>query len=326
MTALLDPALANLLSPPILCFLLGIGAGAVRADLEIPDAIAKGLALYLIFAIGFKGGVALREAGLDATLVPAVLVAVSVSFAIPALAYRLLRWTTALGRTDAAAIGAHYGSVSIVTYIAAAQFLRDAALPHEPWMPAIVAVMETPAILTGLLLAQREAGKDDRRRRGELLHEVLLNGSVVLLLGAFAIGAITGQSGFARVAPMLDAPFQGVLCFFLLDMGLLVARRFAGFATLGPRLVAFGVYMPLISASIGLALAPLIGLGTGGTALFATLCASASYIAVPAAMRLALPRADPSLSLSLALGVTFPFNIVVGIPLYRALAERIAGG
>lgn len=325
MTTLLEPALANLLSPPILCFLLGIAAGAARTDLEIPDAIAKGLALYLIFAIGFKGGVALRDAGLSATLLPALLVAVVVSFAIPALAFRLLRWTTALGRTDAAAIGAHYGSVSIVTYIAATQFLRDAGLAHEPWMPAIVAVMETPAILTGLWLAQAEAGKDDRRR-GEVLHEVLLNGSVVLLLGAFVIGALTGQTGFARVAPMLDAPFQGVLCFFLLDMGLLVARRFAGFATLGPQLVAFGVYMPLLAAMLGLLLAPLIGLGAGGTALFATLCASASYIAVPAAMRLALPRADPSLSLSLALGVTFPFNVVVGIPLYTTLAGRLAGG
>ncbi|BCX17837.1 MAG: sodium-dependent bicarbonate transport family permease [Geminicoccaceae bacterium] len=322
----MDAALANLLSPPVLCFLLGLAAGIVRSDLEIPEAVARALALYLIFSIGFKGGVELAGNGDLPGLLPPLLVAAGLSLLLPLPAYGLLRLLTRVSRVDAGAIAAHYGSVSIVTYVAATSFLQSRGIPYEGFLAAVVAVMETPAILTGLLLARRgeRAGLDARRRR-ELAHEILANGSVVLLLGSFAIGLLTGAEGMRRLEPVVASGFQGVLCFFLLDMGLLVARRFAGFATMRAGLLAFGLLMPLLGASAGLTAGWALGLSHGGAALFATLAASASYIAVPAAMRLALPRANPSLSLSLALGITFPFNLVVGIPLYVAMAGRLVG-
>jgi len=322
----LDAALANLLSPPVLCFLLGLLAGVVRSDLEVPEAVARSLALYLIFSIGFKGGVELAANGDLRPLLAPLLVAAGLSLVLPLPAFGLLRLLTRVSRVDAGAIAAHYGSVSIVTYVAATSFLQSRGIAFEAFLAAVVAVMETPAILTGLLLARRgEISGLDARRRRELVHEILANGSVVLLLGSFAIGMLTGSDGMRRLEPVVASGFQGLLCFFLLDMGLLVARRFAGFATMGGGLLAFGVLMPLLGASAGLAAGWLLGLSVGGTALFATLAASASYIAVPAAMRLALPRANPSLSLSLALGITFPFNLVVGIPLYVAAAGRLVG-
>ncbi len=322
----MDAALANLLSPPVLCFLLGLLAGAVRSDLEIPEAVARALALYLIFSIGFKGGVELALNGRAEPLLPLLLVAAGLSLLLPLPAFGLLRLLTRVSRVDAGAIAAHYGSVSIVTYVAATSFLQVRGIRYEGFMAAVVAVMETPAILTGLLLARSgESGAIDARRRRELLHEILANGSVVLLLGSFAIGLLTGAEGMRRLEPVVASGFQGLLCFFLLDMGLLVARRFAGFRTMGAGLLLFGLLMPIVGAAAGLLAGRLVGLSLGGTALLATLSASASYIAVPAAMRLALPRANPSLSLSLALGITFPFNLVLGIPLYVAAAGWLFG-
>ncbi|MBL8671722.1 MAG: sodium-dependent bicarbonate transport family permease, partial [Alphaproteobacteria bacterium] len=216
------------------------------------------------------------------------------------------------------------GSISIVTYVAATAFLEAGGIPYEGHVTAMVALMETPAIVTGLLRARLgdASGRQPPPDRA-LAHEVLTNGAVVLLLGAFAIGWATGSPGMAAVAPFVDAPFKGVLCLFLLDMGLLVARRFAGSAALGPRLIAFGLIMPLTGAALGLATALALGMSRGGAALLATLAASASYIAVPAAMRLALPKANPSIYVSLSLGVTFPFNVSLGIPLYWAAADRL---
>lgn len=322
----MDAALANLFSPPVLCFLLGLAAGIVRSDLEVPEAVARSLALYLIFSIGFKGGVELAANGDLRGLLPPLLAAAALGLLLPLPAYGLLRLSTRVSRVDAGAIAARYGSVSIVTYIAATSFLQSRGIAFEAFLAAVVAVMETPAILTGLLLARRgEISGFDAQRRRELAHEILANGSVVLLLGSFAIGVLTGAEGMRRLEPVVASGFQGLLCFFLLDMGLLVARRFAGFATMGTGLLAFGLVMPLVGAGAGLAVGWLLGLSHGGAALFATLAASASYIAVPAAMRLALPRANPSLSLSLALGITFPFNLLVGIPLYVALAGRLVG-
>jgi uncharacterized protein len=334
MPDLLAAAAQNLLSPPILSFALGLLAGLARAELEIPDAVAKGLAVYLIFAIGLKGGVAVAGGGgADlGRLLPVLAAAAALSFLLPLAAFALLRLTTALGRVDAAAVSAHYGSVSIVTYVAAAELLRTRGVPYEGYMTAVVAVMETPAIVTGLLLAGGASGGQQEQRRGAaaptraLLREVLLNGSVVLLLGAFAIGLVAGAPGWARVAGFFEAPFQGILCLFLLEMGLLVARRLRAGPRPGPGALAFALYMPLLGAAAGLAAGAGLGLSAGGTAILATLCASASYIAVPAALRLALPRANPSLSLSLSLGVTFPFNVVLGVPLYLDLAGRLVAG
>lgn len=324
MTDLLSLAAGNLLSPMILAFALGVLAAALRSDLEIPEGLAKGLAIYLMFAIGFKGGVAMHG-GSGITLFWAVVAALVLSLILPLLAYALLRGIWRQGRTDAAAIAAHYGSISIVTFVTAAEFLRSRDIPYEGYLVAMTAVMETPAILVGLMLAGRQT-RAGASERGTLLREVLVNGSVVLLVGGFAIGWITGEAGLAKIRPFVADLFNGALCLFLLDMGLVAVRQGRAARGFPKALILFGLLMPLLGAALGLAAGGLLGLSVGGTALLAVLGASASYIAVPAAMRLALPAANPSLSVTLALAITFPFNVAVGLPLYLLAAQRLFGG
>ena len=226
-----------------------------------------------------------------------------------------------------AAIGAHYGSVSIVTFVTAVQYLEIQGLAYEPFLIAVVALMETPAIVTGILLSQRAAQGQSVKPifSGYLVREVLLNGSVVLLVGAFFIGMISGENGKQALEPFTGGLFTGILCLFLLDMGLVAGRRLLDAHLIRPGLVAFAILMPIIGAFAGLLGGVLAGLSVGGTALLATLAASASYIAVPAAMRVALPQANPGIYLTLSLAVTFPFNITLGIPAYQALAQMING-
>jgi hypothetical protein len=317
---------SNLLSPMVLFFALGFAAALARSDLSIPEPIAKAISLYLMLAIGFKGGASLASTGLDPTMVTAALCGIGLSFMLPFLAFALARGIARLAPVDAAAVAAHYGSISIVTFVSAGEFLRMVGIEFEGYMVAVMALMETPAIISGLWLARRHLKrKDAASAQGEVLREVFLNGSVVLLTGAFVIGAVTGAKGMATVGPFVDAPFKGVLCFFLLDMGLIAANRLRGTRTLSVRFVAFGVMMPLIGGLIGTALGAAIGLSVGGTALFGVLGASASYIAVPAAMRLALPEANPAVYLTLSLAITFPFNLTIGIPLYLAAARWVSG-
>jgi len=318
MDSALALASANLLSPMVLFFVLGLLASLARSDLSIPEAIAKGMSLYLMLAIGFKGGASVAQNGVDATLLWSLLAGVVLSAAIPLIAFGALTLTTSLPRVDAAAIAAHYGSISIVTFLAAVQALQTAGIAHEGYMVAVAAAMETPAIIVALWLARKGGGGMD----SGTLREVLLNGSIVVLLGSFAIGWITGADGLKSIAPFIVDPFKGVLCLFLLDMGLIAGRGLRDArSSLTLPLVGFGIYMPLIGAVLGLVAAHLIGLSLGGTALLITLCASASYIAVPAALRLALPEARPAIYLPLSLGVTFPFNLTLGIPLYLILAS-----
>jgi len=318
MDSALALASANLLSPMVLFFVLGLLASLARSDLSIPEAIAKGMSLYLMLAIGFKGGASVAQNGVDATLLWSLLAGVVLSAAIPLIAFGALTLTTSLPRVDAAAIAAHYGSISIVTFLAAVQALQTAGIAHEGYMVAVAAAMETPAIIVALWLARKGGGGMD----SGTLREVLLNGSIVVLLGSFAIGWITGADGLKSIAPFIVDPFKGVLCLFLLDMGLIAGRGLRDArSSLTLPLVGFGIYMPLIGAVLGLVAAHLIGLSLGGTALLITLCASASYIAVPAALRLALPEARPAIYLPLSLGVTFPFNLTLGIPLYLTLAS-----
>ncbi|GEP59874.1 sodium-dependent bicarbonate transport family permease [Reyranella soli] len=259
--------------------------------------------------------------GLSATLVTALAAGLALSFLTPFVAYLLLRLTTRLSIVDAAAVSAHYGSISAVTLVAVMGVLREMGLAFEGFMIAVAAVMETPAILSALFLArrQRETG-----HAAALAREILLSGAVVMLLGSFAIGAVTGERGSAILKPFLVDQFAGFLCLFLLDMGLVSGRGLRdGARVLSTGTIAFALIMPLAGASFASALAPFVGLSTGGTAILITLAASASYIAVPAAMRLALPAANPGLALALSLGVTFPFNLTLGIPLYIGLAQRI---
>lgn len=325
MSEIIGLAADNLISPVILSFVLGFAAAYARSDLAVPEAAAKALSIYLLFAIGFKGGASVADHGVDGTLLATLLAGLVLSAALPLVAFGLLRVMTRMGRTDAAAVAAHYGSISIVTFVAATAVLDLRAIDREGYMVAVAAVMEAPAILSALWIVSRgEAGK---RIDTGLLREILLNGSIVLLVGAFVIGIVTGQKGLQAISPFIVAPFTGVLCLFLLDMGLVAGRGLRDVrGALGPGAVAFGVLMPLVGSMAGLAAAVAIGLSTGGTALLMTLAASASYIAVPAAMRVALPEANPSIYLTLSLGITFPFNLTLGIPLYLAVARAATGG
>ncbi len=326
MDGILALAADNLLSPIILFFVLGVAAAFARSDLSIPEAVAKGLSIYLLFAIGFKGGASVASHGIDATLILSLLAGLILSFAIPLVAFALLRAITRLSVTDAAAVAGHYGSISIVTFVAATSVAASAGLSSEGYMVAVAAVMEAPAILSALWIIAR-FGKQTAEMEEGLIREILLNGSIVLLVGSFLIGWITGQEGMDLIAPFIVAPFQGVLCLFLLDMGLVAGRGLReARSVLTTGLFAFGVVMPLVGSCFGLAAGLLLGLSPGGVMLFMTLSASASYIAVPAAMRVALPEANPSIYLTLSLGVTFPFNLTLGIPVYLAVSRALTGG
>ena len=311
-----------LLSPVILFFILGALAAAARSDLSIPEPIAKGLALYLMMAIGLKGGVEVSQIGLSWLMVAAAAVGVGLSILIPFHVFWWLRTAGGLDRTNAAAVAAHYGSVSVVTFVAASELLTASGRPPAGFMIAVLALMETPAIIVGLYLAQAE--KESPGHRSEMVRETLLNGTVVLLLGSFIIGAIVGKSGFAPLAPVFEAGFRGALCLFLLDMGLIAVRRLRDSRALTWRLGVLRVAMPIVHGIAGVLLGASIGLDTGSTAALGVLAASASYIAVPAAMRMALPQADPGVSLAMSLAVTFPFNILVGIPTFLWLATWMA--
>ncbi|MCA1776206.1 MAG: sodium-dependent bicarbonate transport family permease [Loktanella sp.] len=327
MNAIFDLALGNLLSPIILSFALGLFAAMARSDLSIPEAVAKGMSIYLLFAIGFKGGAGVAAYGADTTLLLAIGAGVILSFGLPFIAFALLSTMTALDRTNRAAVAAHYGSISIVTFVAATSVLESRGLPGEGFMVAVAAAMEAPAILSALWLVARGNGSGGKGMEPGLLREIMLNGSIVLLVGAFLIGLITGEQGLAEIAPFIETPFKGVLCLFLLDMGLIAGRglrRARGVLNTGA--VAFAIVMPLVGAATALVMGLMIGLSPGGIVLLMTLGASASYIAVPAAMRVALPQADPSIYLTLSLGVTFPFNLTLGIPLYLAIVQFITGG
>ncbi len=324
MTEILSLAGSNLISPIILSFALGLLAALARSDLTIPEAIAKGMSIYLLFSIGFKGGVAVSAHGIDQTLVLALIAGLVLSFVLPLLAFAMLRVMTGLSAVDAAAVAAHYGSISIVTFVAATSVLNGRMISSEGYMVAVAAVMEAPAILSALWLVARSGG--EARMEPGLIRELLLNGSIVLLVGAFFIGAITGEKGFDEISAFIEAPFKGVLCLFLLDMGLIAGRGLRqSRGVLGLGAVGFAILMPLTSAMIGLGVGALIGLSLGGVVLMMVLCASASYIAVPAAMRVALPEANPAVYLTLSLGVTFPFNLTLGIPLYLAIAQAVTG-
>lgn len=320
----MDIALTTLLSPVILFFVLGALAAIARSDLAIPEPIAKGMSLYLMAAIGLKGGVNVAQSGFAPEMAVAAVAGLLLSAALPLLAFAALRGIARLDGVNAGAVAAHYGSVSVVTFVAGMEVLKAAGLQPGGYMVAVMAIMETPAIVTGLWLARRHL-PNTGRSQGEMWHEVLLNGSVVLLIGSFIIGVIAGPAGTAQVKPVFDTAFRGVLCLFLLDMGLVAVRRLQAAKLLNVRLVMLGLLLPVVNGCIGAVVGTLLGLPVGSAAALAILCASASYIAVPAAVRLALPEANPGLYLSMSLAITFPFNIIIGIPLYTAIAERLAG-
>ena len=282
MASALDLAVANLVSPMVLFFVLGLVATLARSDLSIPEAIAKAMSLYLMMAIGFKGGASVAQPGLDAKLGLAILAGIILSAAIPLVAFRLLMLTSTLPRVDAAAVAAHYGSISIVTFLAATQALEISGIKFEGYMVAVAAAMETPAIIAALWLARTGESRMDSMT----VREVMLNGSIVMLVGSFLIGIATGADGLKVIAAFIIDPFKGILCLFLLDMGIIAGRGLReGRKNLTLPIILFGLYMPLIGGALGALASWLVGLSLGSTALMITLAASASYIAVPAALR-----------------------------------------
>lgn len=321
------------ISPPVLFFFLGVFAVMVRSKIVVPKAATKLLSLYLLWAIGFKGGVELVASGFSVEAMKVVALALGLSVIAPTWAYFALRRIVA--PRNAAALAACYGSVSVVTFLTACTFLEQHGTPFSGHMVAVMALMESPAIVLALVLLSRdqradaentEAGKSRQGPRasgglglGSLLHESLLNGPVLLLLGSIVVGGLTGQKGYAAFKPLCTDAFPGALAFFLLDLGLLAARRVREVLRAPRLLLVFAVVAPLFNALLAIAGAKAIGVGPGDATLLAVLGASASYIAAPAALRLAIPKAEPALYVSLSLGVTFPFNIILGIPLYAAI-------
>ncbi|ALL15296.1 hypothetical protein AQ619_10135 [Caulobacter henricii] len=321
----LTAASSNLLQPAVLFFALGMTAAFARSDLALSRDTAKTLSLILMLCIGFKGGVEARTHGLDADFLKAAALGVALSALMPLPAYLLLR-RSGLNAVTAAATAAHYGSVSVVTFAAAQACLSEAGLTPGGYMSAVLALMETPALLTSLAIATLA----DRKANGgapvaKLLQEVLLNAASVVLIGSFLIGLLTGPSGGARLAIFSGPVFQGVLCLFLLDLGVKAGRQLTSARTLTVPVVAMGLLLPLLGAATALVLGHLLGLAPGDLAMLAVLAGSASYIAAPAAMGLALPKADAGVYLTLALGVTFPFNLTIGIPLYALVAGQLTG-
>jgi uncharacterized protein len=308
--------MSNILSPPVLFFFLGMLAILVKSDLEIPQPLPKLFSLYLLFAIGFKGGSELAKSGINQEVLLTLLAAMMMACVVPIYTFFILRLK--LDLYNAAAIAATYGSISAVTFITASSFLTELGIPFSGYMVAALALMESPAIIVGLLLVKVFANdkQDGSFSWSEVMREAFLNSSVFLLVGSVIIGALTGQKGWKVEEPFVQGIFYGVLTFFLLDMGLVAARRIKDLGQTGAFLIGFSVLIPIVNAVVGILLAKVIGMPQGNALLFAVLCASASYIAVPAAMRMTLPEANPSLYVTTALALTFPFNIIVGIPLY----------
>ncbi len=319
---MLDLAQANLLSPPVLCFVLGAIALRLRADLGLPEAVYSVLSAYLMLSIGLRGGAELAHEPL-ASLAGPVAGALALGIAIPLWSYAALRRFWGLGIADAAAMAAHYGSVSAVTFAAVTAMLDRQGTPFEGYAATLLAVMEVPAIIIGIGLA-RAAGAGSGRPLGSL-GGVLASKSVLLLLGGLVIGALSGPERLAPVQPFFTGLFPGALCLFLLELGRVTAQRLGEFSGAGRRLVAFALIAPPIHAVAGLVVAQAVGLSEGGAVVLATLAASASYIAAPAAVRQALPEANPGFYLTCALGITFPFNIIIGLPLYQAMAGWLYG-
>jgi hypothetical protein len=306
------------LDPVVLFFIFGLCAGLLKSELKLPPALYETLSIVLLLAIGLHGGVELAEQASLQLLGQAALV-LGLGVVLPVLAFGVLRGL-GFDRVNAAAVAAHYGSVSAGTFAVVVAFMLARGIEFESYMPLFVAILEIPAILVGILLAKGLARDTDWR---ELGREIFLGKSIMLLLGGLIIGAVAGKEAIKPLEPLYTSMFKPVLAFFLLEMGLIASGQLGALRQFGLRLLGFALLMPLLGALIGAVLARLMGLSLGGTAVLATLAASASYIAVPAAMRLALPAANPSLSLTASLGISFPFNILIGIPLYLALAEQL---
>ena len=320
--------LAGLLVPPLLFFALGATAQVCRSDLKFPADLSRALSIYLLIGIGLHGGAELAHATFS-TAVQSVTAALVMGVGLPLLAYTVLTGLLRIDSLNAAAIAAHYGSVSAGTFLTAIAYLQSRDVAYESYPVIMLAVMEAPAIIVGLVLAQRArrlaGATENAAGLGTAFSKALTHGSVILLFGTMLIGAVVSEKSLGTITPFYQTIFTGALCLFLLELGMDAAKRLEDFWKVGWRLAAFGIAMPLLGGAIGLAIGHgWLGFGPGGVTLVAVLAASASYIAVPPAIRLAVPEANPSLYLTLSLGISFPFNVVMGIPLYFGVAKWLA--
>lgn len=322
----LSHLLHNFLAPPVPFFFVGLLAVLFRSDLEIPGQISKFISLYLLMAIGFKGGVELHHSGLNSDVLIVLAVSIAMALIIPIYSFRILRFK--LDVANAAALSASFGSVSAVTFITASNILQSSGVPYGGEMVAAMALMESPSIIIGVLMYRKLSEKkveaqEEHMGMGELMREAFLNGSIVVLLGSLIIGLISNEKGMEIMQPFTGGIFKGMLSFFLLDMGVVAGRRISELKKAGFFVIAFGIFMPLFNAAIGIGLSYLLGLDQGNAFMFTVLMASASYIAVPAAMRIAIPEASPGIYVPVALAITFPFNIMAGLPLYYYIIQCI---
>lgn len=307
----------NITNPTLLFFILGVLATLVKSDLEIPQSTSKFISIYLLFAIGFKGGQELRHSGFNAEIVQALLVCMAFAALVPLYTFFLLK--RKLSAENAGAIAATYGSVSAVTFVASGIFLDGLNVAYGGHMVAAMALMEAPAIMIGVILMRRYGSSTVKVSMKGILHESLTNGSVFIITGSLVIGLIADAKGAEGIKPFTTDIFKGFLSIFLLEMGMLAARRFASFRRYGLSMTAFALIIPLFNACSSIYITHLLALAPGDRLLIAVLTASASYIAVPAAMKQAAPEADPGLYVPMALGITFPFNITLGLPFYWML-------
>jgi hypothetical protein len=307
------------IDPVVLFFILGLTAGLMRAEMRLPSAIYEFLSVILLIAIGLKGGIELsKQPFVD--LLPDIAAVLAMGFILPLLAFPILYYLGRFKKADAASIAGHYGSVSVGTYAVAASYLASLGIAYEAHMPLFLVVLEIPAIIVAIVLVR---GISKKTKWGQLSHEIFLGKSIVLLIGGLAIGWIAGEESIKSISGMFFDPFKGVLALFLLEMGLIAASQVSALKRYGFFLLGFGIIFPIISSVVGIAAALFLELSIGGAVMLATLAASASYIAVPAAMRIALPESNPTLSLTASLGITFPFNIILGVPLYHQIATAL---
>jgi len=322
----LQHLLHNFFAPPVPFFFVGLLAVIAKSDLEIPSQISKFISLYLLMAIGFKGGVELHESGFNGQVITILVISVIMSVVIPLYSFLILR--RRLDVPNAAALAASFGSVSAVTFITASNILQSANIPYGGEMVAAMALMESPSIIIGVIMYRKLSDKknqlpDHHMDMKELFREAFLNGSIVVLLGSLIIGLVSNEKGMEIMQPFTGGIFKGMLSFFLLDMGVIAGKRIGAIKEAGFFLVGFGILMPLLNAAIGIGLAYLLNLDQGNSFMLTVLFASASYIAVPAAMRIAIPDANPGIYVPVALAITFPFNIIAGLPLYYWIIQCI---
>lgn len=318
----LSNALGNLTSVSVLVFILGFIAARFKSDIRIPDPVYQIISVYLLFGIGLKGGVSLRHSTVTGLAKPVVATLI-LGCIIPALAFFLLKFIKSLSEIDRGAIAAHYGSTSLVTFTAALVFLDNAKIQYEGFATALLTIMEIPGIIIGIFLATRHLNR--QLSWSISLKEIVLGKTIILLVGGLVVGAISGDAGYARVEPFFVNLLPGILALFLMHLGYLAGQRIHVIKETGAGLFAFAILFPLISGSLGVLGGYLAGLSVGGATVLGVLSASASYIAAPAAVGIALPEANPSLSITSSLGITFPFNLTVGIPIFYTFAQALIG-